>query len=491
MPATLNDTEKEEILLKGQYDMAFFAWYFFPHLMGKQMADFHKQIYKDLLTYDYYACAAPRGHAKSTIGLIINAMHFALYRKVGDITLLSQSEDFVRNEIVRRIKGEFENNELLIFFFGNQVTDKWSEGYFVLRNGVAFESAGIGGQLRGGRRGLIALDDLESNETCESEDQRKKLESRVTKELIPKLLPGGQMVYFGTLIHSLCYLKQILDGGNLNTADGNGWFKRLYKAYDGEQAEGKELWPAMLNHTELQSRKAKMGSSAFNSEYMNNPVASEDAPIKDYQIRTWAELPAQYSTVITVDPAYSEDAKSDYKAAAVVAVDINQNRYCIEYIRTRKPQGEFIDAVLNLYTKHKNTLTALGVPASGTEREFYRTFTEKAMARKLYPPMVELKNLYVTSSGENKRSKISRIIASLQPLFESGKYFIHKDHIELRDELLTIKSAIHDDCVDCLSYAENVLTPVYFDSNNKSEDFGVDREPVVIGNSASGYGLEY
>lgn len=488
----LSKKEEEDVVLRGQYDMAFFAKYFFPHLVGKDMADFHREVYKDLLVNDYYACGAPRGHAKSTIGLIINSMHFSLYRKVGDVTLLSQSEDFVRNEIVRRIKKEFEENEVLIYFFGNQVTEKWSESYFVLANGIAFESAGIGGQLRGGRRGLIALDDLESNETCESEDQRKKLEARVTKELIPKLLPGGQMVYFGTLIHSLCYLKQILDGGTIGTSDGNGWFKRLYTAYpDGVQAEGHELWPSMLPHTELQSRKSKMGSSAFNSEYMNNPVASEDAPIKDYQIRTWSELPAQYSTVIAVDPAYSEDAKSDFKAAAVVAVDVNQNRYCIEYIRTRKPQGEFIDAVLNLYVKHKNTLTALGVPASGTEREFYRTFTEKAANRKLYPPMVELKNLYVTSSGENKRSKISRIVASLQPLFESGKYFIGKDHQELRDELLTIKSAIHDDLVDAVSYCENLLTPVYFDANNKNETWDVEASPVLQKGKSAGYGTEY
>lgn len=490
MSVNFSLVEKEEILLRAQYDMAFFAWYFFPHLVGREMAVFHRQVYKDLLVHDYYACAAPRGHAKSTIGLIINSMHFALYRKIGDITLLSQSEDFVRNEIVRRIKNEFENNELLIFFFGNQVTDKWSEGYFVLANGIAFESAGIGGQLRGGRRGLIALDDLESNETCESEDQRKKLEARVTKELIPKLLPGGQMVYFGTLIHSLCYLKQILDGGTIDTADGNGWFKRLYRAYTGDQQEGNELWPAMLSHSELQSRRAKMGSSAFNSEYMNNPVASEDAPIKDYQIRTWENLPAQYSCVIAVDPAYSEDAKADYKVGVVVAIDQAQNRYCVEYIRTKKPSGEFIDGVLNLYIKYKNYITALGVPAAGTEKEFYRTFTAKAEARKLYPPMVELKNLYVTSTGDAKRGKHQRIIAALQPLFESGKYYIGKEHSELREELLTIKSSVNDDLVDAITYCESLLTPIYFDDNNKNEKWDVEASPVMQRGKAALYGME-
>ena len=57
-------------------------------------------------------------------------------------------------------------------------------------------------------------------------------------------------------------------------------------------------------------------------------------------------------------------------------------------------------------------------------------------------------------------------MAALQPLFEREVLF-HTEHLEVRDELLTIGSSQHDDLVDCMSYAENVLTPVYFDSNNK------------------------
>ena len=62
----------------------------------------------------------------------------------------------------------------------------------------------------------------------------------------------------------------------------------------------------------------------------------------------------------------------------------------------------------------------------------------------------------------SSRNKKNRVVAALQPLFEQGKYFIHPDHIELREELLTIGSSRWDDLVDCAAYAEQILTPNYY-----------------------------
>lgn len=458
MSNVLSKEQIAEINYNCTQSVEYFAQMFLPHLCYKKTAPFQREIYTDLLKHKYYACAAPRGHAKSTLGLIVNSMHFALFRKTGDISLLSASESFIINEIVRVIKREFETNDLLIRFFGEQKTAKWSETYFVIKNGIAFEAAGIGGQLRGGRRGLISLDDLESNESVESEDQRNKLKNRINKELIPKLLPNGQIVYFGTIIHSLAYLKQIID------VPDNGWFKRLYRAYpDQRQEKGHELWPDMLGHEELQQRKAIMGSNAFQSEYMNNPVSDETAPIKESQIRYWTELPQQLSCVIAVDPAYSEDNTADYKVAVVVGLDAQGNRYLLSYLRTHEPSGAFIDGILNLYGQYKGMVTGLGVPNGGTEKEFYRSVVNKATERRIYPPFVELKNTFISATGEAKRNKKSRIIASLQPLFEAGKYYISPAHMEAREELLTIGSSVHDDLVDAMAYAEQILTPAFYE----------------------------
>lgn len=436
-----------------------FARLFFPHILKAEIPPFHKEIYSILPEYQYLAIEAFRGAAKSTIGLVIYPIWHSIFRRTGDITLVSMSESFVLNEIARRIKAEFESNELLLTFLGGSPkTPKWSESYFVLTSGIAFESCGIGGQLRGGRRGLIALDDLEDEDSAISEEQRDKLKRRIGKELIPKLVKNGQIIYFGTPVHNLCYLHQIIQTPN------NGWEKRIYPAYkDKTQEESKVQW-SLFDHDRLQDIKAKLGTTYFSTEYLCDPISEEAQPIKESMIRYWDKLPKQYSCVISVDPAYSEDASADYKVASVIAIDPDANRYLLTYMRTHKPTGEFIDGILNLFLQYKGFVTRVGIPAGGTEKEFYRSVVNRATERKIFPPFVELKNTFVTSSGEAKRNKKARIIASLQPLFESGKYYISPHHMEARDEILNIYGSRWDDICDTLSYGESLLTPVFYDS---------------------------
>ena len=257
-------------------DIYEFAKFFFPHLLNRESADFQRDMYKALSKRTRSTCIEVfRGGGKSTICLIIKPIHFAIFRPIGDITLISQSESFVINEINRKIKHEFDHNEKLRTFFGDLTTEKWSETYFVLKNGVAFEGLGIGGQLRGGRRGLIVLDDLENEETATSEDQRDKLKRRIGKEIAPKLLPEGEMVYVGTPVHQLCYIHQVYKTPN------NGWEKLMFPAYkDGKQEAGNEQWGAMYPHTFLQGEKSKWGTSYFSSEYLCNPIVDENCPNK-------------------------------------------------------------------------------------------------------------------------------------------------------------------------------------------------------------------
>jgi phage terminase large subunit-like protein len=478
-----NEEIARRVLLRCKNDIEYFGYFFFPHILSKHCAEFHKEIYKDLLDCTFYACAAPRGHAKSTIGLIIKPIHFALFDKTGDVALLSASESFIINEIVRVIKREFETNERIKAFFGDMKTAKWSETYFVLSNGVAFEAGGIGGQLRGGRRGLIALDDLESNESVASEEQRMKLRDRINKELIPKLLPNGQMIYFGTLISPLCYLKQILGD------ETNGWKKRIYRAYvDGVEAAGHELWSSMLPHAELQRRKSIMGTNSFMSEYMNNPISDATSAIKEEMIRYWSVLPSQLSVCLVIDPAYSEDSKADFKVCSVIGIDSSSNRYLIEYIRTRQPQGEFINAAISLFEKYKGYCYGFGVPSAGTESEFYRSITNRAAERKIYPPFMQLKNSFISASGEAKRNKKSRIIAALQPLFEAGKYYIGIDHIEAREELMLLNPTIdqeHDDLIDTMGYAEQILTPGFYERTPSAGE-----KPLEMAGKSTNYGMD-
>ena len=454
--------------------------YLSVHLTSKT-PDFHKEIYSLVPIKKRLVLAAPRGFAKSYIISKFYPLWLSLFQLKKDICIISASETLAI-EHLRFIKRELEGNPLILKYFGDVKSGKWTETHIILNNelGVNIRARGAGGQIRGFRPDCLVLDDIETDETVVSEEQRKKLKDWLFRACLNTLLPEGQLVIIGTVIHPLSVLNDLL-------LTDNEWEKKRYRAYkDNIQKEGYELWADLWTHEKLQQRKREIGSFAFASEFMNDPTMDETAPIQEKHIRYWKELPQQYSCVITLDPAYSDDDKADFKVAVVVAIDQNMNRYLLDYIRTHKPTGEYIDASLNLYTKYKDVLTGFGVPSAGTEKEFYRSVIEKATSRKLYPPFAELKNVFTTSSGEAKKNKQSRIIAALQPHFEQGKYYIHSSHFEAREEILTIGSSRWDDLVDAMAYAEQILQPVYFDMKQYQENI---EEQENIKRGDAGYGI--
>lgn len=481
MTGSMTAQDKLELYSLLRSDLRKFATVFFKHLMGYETADFQREMYELLQTKDRVAIAAPRGFTKSTLADVIFPCWLALLMVKKDICIISASETLAV-EFLRKVRIELETNEKVLGLFGDVQSDKWTENHIILKNGVNIRAKGAGGQIRGFRPDCLILDDIETDESVENEEQRKKLKDWLFKACLNTLLPGGQMVLVGTLIHPLSVLSDLID------TPREGWEKRKYKAYkDGIEAPGHELWPTARPHEWLQQRKSEIGSWAFAAEFMNDPKLDESAPIKPEYIRIWRNLPEQYSVVITLDPAYSEDEKADFKVATAVAVDQALNRYLLEYVRTHDPSGEYIDASLNMYLRYQSRCTALGVPNSGTEKEFFKRFCDRASERRISAPITELKNTFTqTGSSVANRNKKKRIIASLQPLFEQGRYYIGENHYEAKDELLTIGSSRWDDLVDSMAYAEQLLQPVFFemDMNDTST-----KELAMAGKS-SNYGMD-
>jgi len=469
----------QDIYIKCSEDLSIFSQWIFGELMSCGIPDFHREMYGMLPAYRRIVLAAPRGFAKSSLSSIFYPTWLGLFKKKKDICLISASESLAV-ELLRKIKIELEGNQRILGWFGDVRSPKWTENHIILKNGVNIRAKGAGGQIRGFRPDCLILDDIETDESVLSEEQRKKLKDWLFRACLNTLLPEGQMFVIGTIIHPLSVLSDLLE-------TDNGWEKRKYQAYINERQEkGHELWPEMWPHEKLQERKREIGSFAFASEYLNNPVADESAPIKPGQIRTWKEMPLQYSSVIVIDPAYTEDERLDFKVASHIAIDQQHNRYLVSYVRTHNPTGNFIDSILNMYLQNKGTVTGVGVPTGGTEKEFFRTLTNKAAERHLGVPFIELTNSFTTATGITKRNKKERIIASLQPLFESGRYYLHANHHEARDELLSIGSSRWDDIVDTMAYAEQILTPMYFEPAKT----GFNQPPLMQGRSVD-YGIEY
>lgn len=455
-----NSLTQKQIEQRAEYvalllsDIQVFAEDVLPNVVTHKIPSFHSELYSLLPNSDRLIVAAPRGFAKSKISSVIYPVWIACTGHKKEVVIISASETLAK-EMLRQIKLELETNRTLIGIFGDIRTDKWSETHIITSTGVSIRARGAGGQIRGFRPDCLLFDDIETDETVKSEEQRKKLKDWMMKAAIPTLTPKGQMVMVGSIIDYLALLNDLLESDN-------GWKKMRIMAYKSfDEVAGNETWPELWDHQKLQQRKKDIGSWAFAAEYMNNPISDATAPIRPEHIREWKELPDDLSCVIAVDPAYSEDEKADYKVASLVGMDTKHNRYMVYYIRTHAPSSEFFSAIVNLWQQNKHRVTALGVPNSGTEKSFFESFIKYCNEKGVYPPVVELKNTFITASGQSVRNKRDRVVAALQPLFEQGKYFIGPSMLEVRDELLTIGSSRWDDIVDTMAYAENILTPSY------------------------------
>lgn len=456
-----------------------FVAYFLKSFLTSPTPEFHREIFKLLPITKRLVLASPRGFAKSSICSVFYPIWLALFKHRNDICIISASETLAVDWL-RKIKGELESNPFIQLLWGDLKSSKWTENHLILKNGVNIRARGAGGQIRGFRPDCIICDDIETDESVESEEQRKKLKDWLFRACLNTLMPEGQFIVIGTVIHPLSVLADLL-------AVDNGWVKKKFQAYkDGKQELGYELWAELWTHEKLQVRKKEIGSFRFASEYMNDPVADETAPIKEAQIRYWKELPQQLSLSIAVDPAYSDDETADFKVAVLVGIDHNMNRYLVHYIRTHISIGEFQDAIINLWQSNKTHITGLGIPNSGTEKGFFDSFLKKCNERNLFPPIVELKNAFTNSQTQvSVRGKKARVVAALQPLFEQGKYYINADHLEARDELMTIGASRWDDIVDSMAYAEQVLQPVFYDINQTEQYY--EEQTIERGNS--GYGI--
>ena len=471
-----------DLYINGKDGLLMFVEDFFKSFCTSEIPDFHKELYKLIRDYLRLALAAPRSFAKSTIVCVFYPLYCAVFGLKRDIVIISASETLAI-EWLRKIKNELTTNEPLIqlyqIMYGkNPESEKWAENHIILSNGVNIRAKGAEAQIRGFRPDLFVCDDIETDEGVRSEDRRKHLKEWFEKAVIGTLDPQGQLVVIGTILHYLSLLNHLVE----NSKDF-GWQVRLYQAYkDGIQESGHELWKEKWTHELLQIRKLEIGSFAFSSEYMNNPVPEDAAAFKEDYIKYYDILPLS-SSVMVFDPAYTEGALSDYKVCSVIAKDGVGNRYLIDYIRTHNPMADYLNQALNLYKRYKPT--RIGIP-TGAEKSFYNSVVDRFYQSGIYPEFCEIKNTALTASGQSVRKKEARIVASLQGLFQAGRYYIKKEHHDVKDELLTFPCGKHDDLIDTLAGAEQILDGVTI-QEWKEENYR-DEDLVTADRGDTGYG---
>jgi predicted phage terminase large subunit-like protein len=273
----------EEIKTRGRFDYGFFVETFFPEMLWGKPSPMHRFIFDlESETQDCrdrkdqgrnVSLAAPRGNAKTTLGVIIKAIHAICYDYEDFILVIAYSKAEATDKI-KDIRDELKYNEKLREVFGDLVPGSAGKTGFVCANGrkTRLLSRSKGGQVRGLRHGksrptLVLLDDIEDNVAVKSPDQRKKTKEWFMKDVMGSLQTdkSSDVRLYGTVLHQQALLVEILN----NPA----WIRRRFSAII-KWATRSDLWQEWeAIYTDLEKQDSAKAARAF---YEANRAAMDE-----------------------------------------------------------------------------------------------------------------------------------------------------------------------------------------------------------------------
>ena len=433
-------------LLRWQKLKAFCLYYLNHHIV-KPFCPLHDEWFQ-MCSEKYTVGAAPRGFAKSSIFMRFYPLFAALHEGPKDIVLVSSTEALVIESMLM-IQRELETNPLILDHFGPQKSDeKWTNTHIRLKNGSVIRAMGSGAKLRGFRPDIVIIDDIENDENVLSEDYRKKTWEWFWKAVMNTVKPTGQVLVAGTILHPLSFISTLLEDEHLNES----WTKNKFRALVTDLAGNEHsVWPEQYPTTWLVSKR-DMNPTAFEQEYMNNPVPDSLRPFHDEDIQYYDRLPKGLSYTTTMDPAIATNSKNDYTAIVTVGTDEHGNMYIAEVTKKRMLPDESIKELFSHVIQWQPH--TVGIETTGFQKMLKTAFELEAKKRHLYPNIVEL-SWDKSKLGKKKEYRIQ----ALQPLYKRRMIHHARNMKDLRIELLSFPAGQHDDTLDALAYHLDILEP--------------------------------
>jgi len=449
----------------------------FPETFYADFSILHDQIFELIDSgAKKIAIAAPRGIGKTSIARTVAAKSI-LYRDVNFISYISNSATAAEMQ-TENIKRELKSNHEVQKLFGNiEVADEdiGMDDTFAKTAWVAFGNTlvmprGAGQQVRGlvwriHRPQLIIVDDLENKEEVMNELNREKLKEWFFSDLmksINRYLDDWRFIYIDTLKHEDSLLQTLLDSSD--------WESLQLSLCD---AKYNSLVPAYIStedlKKEVEEHREKGILDVFYMEYMNVPIAKEDASFRKEFFNYYSEpdLDKQtIETVIIVDPA--KTAKMQSADSAIIAVGLDYANSKI-YFRDCVNGKMYPDEIYNEMFAMRARFNAhvVGIEVTGLE-EFIKQPIKNEMIRRgpksTFEP-VWLKARGGPADGANNKGKLKRI-AALVPFYRQG-YIYHNRNCcaDLESQLLMFPRSKLLDVMDAFAYTIEMmeLGERYFD----------------------------
>ena len=489
-------------------DLEFFARHYLPHYFSLPAPTFHRELdalwrtqvmgnadpvrtcAEMLVKKGTRTCvAAPRGHAKSTVMSLKNALHAALYGYKKYILLVSDTEAQAVG-FLDAIKSELEENDLILRDFGEQTGKKtWKTSSILLTNGTRIDAVGSGQKLRGRRNyerrpDLILCDDIENDEGVRTSEQRRKLSDWFFKAVCKSGDRYTDILVIGTILHYDSLLTHLLENPGFQAkkyravlSDAasplwDDWEKLLTDLTDAKRERtahaffyrhrkemltgAKVLWPEKLSYYDLRVMKLTEGESAFHSEMQNQPLDPDACLFSPQWFRYFnpAELDfraQKYRFYGFCDPSLGKTATSDYSAIVTLAVDTDTG---VAYVYDADLQRRHPDRILSDILDKERLLrreTGRGYTLFGAETNQFQWFLKEQLARESARA-----GLYLPVQGVHSTEDKTLRVASLQPDIRNGYILFRRDQTLLLQQLSEFPLGAHDDGPDALEGARSL-----------------------------------
>jgi predicted phage terminase large subunit-like protein len=359
-------------------------------------------------------------------------------------------------------------NSTLAEYFGREILDLFknisseyglelnisqkAKSEFVTNKNGSISSVGVGGSLTGKGANLIIVDDpIKNDAESNSSEARDKLYEWFNATLLTRLEPNGAIILVMTRWH-----EDDLAGRLLKQKK---WDRIILPAIAEKndilgREVGEALWENRYSISSLLDIKDSIGSYWFSSLYQQSPAPAGGGIFKRSDFKYFEILSGhikskdfvielgELDTFFACDLAISTNEKADYTVIAVFVKDEDKNLIILDILREKILPSKHTELIRELYEKYKPS--QIGIETVQYQASLFHNLSNLGLpVTKLVP----------------KKDKVSRALP-LAAKLEVGKVYFNKSInclAEIENELLNFPNAKHDDIVDTLSYATEML----------------------------------
>jgi predicted phage terminase large subunit-like protein len=475
MPAPTNDVLQDKIsnvIKRSRHSLPTFA----SLVLGEELGDFQKSA---KMHYEFSEAFLNEGHnisllwprnsGKTTSCWIIAPCWNLVFGKYKYSLFVGES--------TKKAEGTFRgfrdiaiNNPFIKRFIKRIISNRKDELVIEHINGnvMRFVCRGSGSSLRGlqergERPDFIICDDLTSTKDIYSPEMMARQVDWFWSD-VDNLGKNAHIMVVGTYLTEKCIAVVLNNNPPAgNTEKGIRPWKAL--RYSVINDEGESYWPERFPIEYLIERKETLRKANklehWYSELMNQGVGEgtrkfDLADIQHYSPKQFDTIKNELKTILIIDPAPAEGEFSvkldrDHNTMITLAIDTGGTYWVVDCSRSRERLSTVADNVRALWLKHRPYRLCIEKLGGGVA--LLQTIEDKDKMDGIHtrPEYIDTK---LTYSGKPNR------IMALMPLFEKKRIMVPVSApwvSELEEEMLNYPRGKHDDILDALAYAIQLI----------------------------------